>query len=212
MQRLLTINPLIRAVLVIGAVAALVTGVTFAALTNTATLTQNTISAADASLLVWDGDSFESTAPGFTVTDLVPGQGSGDNFFYLQNNSPGDLWVYAHVPAEPAAPTGGYGFTGWENLKVIFMSHAGDCVDDPVKTDMAALLAGNVELPCNPLSEGATGNNQPGEEDTEGNYSVSFDIDPESLTEGAEDAGVGSFDLQLIGSLIAPDDEGGDDL
>lgn len=42
-QKINRISPIARAILVIGVVAALVTGVTFAALQNTATLTNNTI-------------------------------------------------------------------------------------------------------------------------------------------------------------------------
>jgi predicted ribosomally synthesized peptide with SipW-like signal peptide len=202
MGTLTKFNPIARAVGVMGVVAALATGVTFAAFSSTATLTDNTISAADANLLVWDGDSFESTAPGFTIADLVPGEGSTDNMFYLQNNSGGALYVSAHVPDMPDEPEGGYGFTGWENLKVTFKSYAPDCEEPEVNTTMAALLAGNVELPCNTLAEGAQGN--AGEQATEGNYSVSYDIDPSSLNSGVDDAGVGDFDLQLIGSFVAP--------
>lgn len=200
------INPVIRAIAVIGAVMALVTGITFAALSSTATLTNNTISAADSNLLVWDetAQAFETEAPGFTITDLIPGEGSGPNLFYLHNDSDGPVYVSAHVPAEPEVPAGGYGFTGWENLKVTFTSLKTGCAEGPVETNMAELLAGNVELPCNTLAQDAMGNNQPGAEGTEGNYSVEFDIDPASLTPGAEDAGVGSFDLQLIGDLVDP--------
>jgi hypothetical protein len=205
-RKLRQLSPIARAIGVMGAVTVLVTGVTFAALSSTATLSGNTLSAADSNLLVWDqpAGAFESDAPGFNVTDLIPGEGSGENFFYLQNNGDGAVHVSAHVPTAPAEPEGGYGFSGWDNLKLTFKSYAPDCEDNTLNTTMEALLAGNVTLPCNTLAKDATGNNQPGQEATEGNYSVKFDIDPSSLTEGATDAGVGSFDLQLIGSLTAP--------
>lgn len=194
-------SPLTRAVGVISAVAILVGGVTFAALQSQATLTDNTIASANADLKLWDGDSFESEAPGFTVTGLVPGEGSGPNLFYFQNAGETDLNISAHVPVAPEEPQGGYGFSGWENLDVTFKNLSDDCAEGPVETDMGALLAGDVELPCNPLSEGATGNNQPGAEGTEGNYSVEFDIHPEAVT--GDHAGVGSFDIVFSGAAAA---------
>lgn len=199
MRRILNFNPVLRAVGVISAVAVLVGGVTFAALQSQATLTDSTISTSTAGLEIWDGDSFEKTAPGFTITDLVPGEGSDENFFYLQNNGGTDLDITARVPDAPDEPPEGYGFSGWENLKVTFTSHEADCEDDTVETDMAALLAGEVALPCNPLSEGAQGdaNNH----SAEGTYSVVFDIDPSAVN--GEQAQVGNFDLRFTGTATS---------
>ncbi len=217
------INPVARAVVVIAAVMALVTSVTFAALQSQATLTNNSISTATAGLKLWNGSSFESTAPGFTVTGLVPGEWSDDYNFYFQNDGEGPLFLTANVPQEPALPEGmdSYGFTGWENLKVAFKGYCApnsgernnavelnrnrrDKKDNEkhansylVKTDMAALLAGEVELPCGPLAEGATGDsNTPG---TAGNYSVSFKLVSDAVNE--QSAGVGNFDVVFNGSL-----------
>jgi hypothetical protein len=111
------INPLARAIGVIGAVAALTTGVTFAALNSQATLTNTTISSATADLLLWDGDTFESTAPGFTITDLVPGTGV-EKPLYFKNAVGVPLAVTAHVPTLPSST----GFTGWQNLHVTITS------------------------------------------------------------------------------------------
>lgn len=212
------INPVIRAVVVIGAVMALATSVTFAALQSQATLTNNTISTATAGLKLWDGDSFESSAPGVAVEGLIPGDWSEDYNIYFQNDGEGPLFLSASVPAEPALPEGmeDYGFTGWENLHVAIKGYcAVDGQDENavrrwhhwdkdkqdknhvVKTNMAELLAGNVELPCGPLAEGATGSaDTPG---TAGNYSLSFKIASDAIT--GESAGVGSFDVVFNGSL-----------
>ena len=202
MQAVRSFSPLLRAIFVIGAVAALVTSITFAALTSTATLTNNTISSADSNLTIWDGAAFATTAPGFDVTDLVPGEGSDEYFYYLKSESDAPLYITVHVPAEPTAPEGGFDFTGWENLEVTFKSYAPGCGDDTVMTDMQALLDGEVELKCNPIAADAQGNNAVGAEETEGNYSVSFDIDPSSIT--GDDPEVGNFDMVFTGSVIDP--------
>lgn len=216
------INPVARAIVVIGAVMALVTSVTFAALQSQATLTNNTISTATAGLLLWDGDSFESAAPGVTVTGLIPGDWSEDYPVYFQNSGEGPLYLRASVPETPALPEGmdDYGFSGWENLKVAIKGYCAPAGEEStehlraqrrgdwkhwgdeekshvVRTDMAALLAGDVELPCGPLAEGAVGDaNTP---NTAGNYSLSFKIKPDAIT--GESAGVGNFNIVFTGSL-----------
>jgi hypothetical protein len=184
------INPFARAVAVIAAVATMVTGVTFAALNSQATLTNNSISTSTASLKLWDGDSFESTAPGFTVTDLVPGTGK-EYPFYFKNEGPA-VNVTAHIPAAPTAT----GFTGWENLKIDLTSDMTGCAAPTVHTDMGALLGGEVALPCNPLAAGAQGN--AGVPGTEGNYKIKFDIVPAAIT--GSSASVGNFDLVFTGT------------
>lgn len=52
MRKMRSISPLFQAVGVVGVVAGLATGVTFAALSSQATLTNNTISSASANLLI----------------------------------------------------------------------------------------------------------------------------------------------------------------
>jgi hypothetical protein len=201
MRTRFNLHPTARAIGIFGAVAALATGVTYAvSLSNQATLEDNTISSATADLKVWDGAAFSPSGPGFTVTGLVPGTGSGQLPFYLQNSSEASMAVTAHVPVLPAAPTGGYGFTGFENLKVTIKGTSPTCaVTDTVVTNLLALNSGDVALPCGPLSAGATGNG--GVLATEGNYSASFDIDPAFITPGASHAGVDSFDIVFTGSV-----------
>lgn len=186
------LSAILRAVGALGAVTAIVGGVTFAALNSQATLTQSTITSANASLLVWDGDSFESTAPGFTITGLVPGSGSGEKPFYLRNNGGVALNVSARIPTLPSSS----GFSGWANVKVTITGNSPTCTGtNPVITNMAALNAGDVALPCNPLSVNAQGNS--GVLATEGNYSFNFDVLPSSIT--GSQVTIGAFDINFNG-------------
>lgn len=99
------LNPLLRATGVIGAVAALVTGITFAALQSQATLTGNTISSATAALQVNNTDNgggFSSTDTGYTFAGIVPGgAGSNTGNFQLKNNGTANLSL--KVSVSPAA-------------------------------------------------------------------------------------------------------------
>ncbi|MGC1177410.1 MAG: hypothetical protein WA843_05050 [Candidatus Saccharimonadales bacterium] len=188
MRGIIKFSPMMRAVAVIGTVAALVTGVTFAALNSQATLTESTINTATANLTLWNGSSFESSAPGFTITNLVPGTGTADLPFYFKNGGGVPLNLTAHVPVEPSSS----GFSGWDNLKVTFKNAAGVTTD----TTMQALLAGNVSLSGDPLSAGAQGDaNTPG---TEGNFTAKFDITPSAVT--GSSASVGSFNIDFAGT------------
>jgi hypothetical protein len=196
-------NPVVRAVGVFSAVAIIAGGVTYAALNTSATLSGNTITTADANLLLWDGDSYETTAPGFDVTGLIPGEGSADQKFYVKNAGDTNLNVTAHVATAPVAPAEGYGFDGWQNLRVTFKAYNPACTtasDRIVHTTMADLLAGQVALPCNNLKMGAQGDSSPGAVNTEGNYSVSFDITPASVSGTPK---VGDFDLVFTGAATS---------
>ncbi len=187
MVGLLKVNPLLRAIGVIGVVAALVTSITFAALQSQATLTNNTISSATAGLRVsTDNTAFSDSEPGFTVTGLIPGTGSTKTF-YLRNNGDIALDVSARVPVLPGPPAFGYGFSGFQNLTVSITSPA--CPPAVVNTTMLLLNAGEVLLPCNSLPVG------PG---TSRTYNIHFDILPDAIT--GSQAGVGVFNLRFTGS------------
>jgi len=93
------INPMVRAVGTMGAVAAIVGGVTFAAQTNTAALTTNSLTSGTPLLQVGTQSSaFADTAPGMTAT-LTPGITQSFTF-YLQNNDTLPLSVTASVPTD----------------------------------------------------------------------------------------------------------------
>jgi hypothetical protein len=104
------ISPLVRAVAVIGSVAALVSGVTFAALQSQATLTDNTISSATAGLVVnnqvGNDTTFSPAEPGFAFTNLIPGTASDAKPFQLRNSGTVPLDVYVELNNEEVLPAG----------------------------------------------------------------------------------------------------------
>lgn len=189
------INPVARAILVIGAVMALVTSVTFAALTSSATLTGNTIgtASANADLLLWNGSEFAPTAPGFSFTGLVPGQKSDKFNFYFKNNGNTDLDLTARVDGLPE-------FSEGLTAADVTLKFAGSC-KDAVSVTLADLLAGPVALPCNPLKAGAQG--VIGEKWNNANYHVTVKIaDSVGLSETGHS--VGPFDIIFDGTSVAP--------
>lgn len=191
------ISPVTRAIGVFSAVAVVVGGVTFAALQSSATLTDSSISTANAELQVYNFDTaqYASTAPGFTITDLIPGSGV-EKSFYLRNNGETALNVSARVPALPGAPADGFGFSGYENVTVKI---TGEKCDTAVDTNLQALFDAAVALPCNALLAGEAGNSTV--DGTAGNYDVKFDINPAVIT-GAS-AGVGNFNIVFTGTAVA---------
>lgn len=99
------VNPLLRATGVIGVVAAMVTGVTFAALQSQATLTDNTISSGTAELLInnTENEGVEgATDTGFNFTGAIPGgAASNSHNFTLHNTGTTPLTINVGMPALP---------------------------------------------------------------------------------------------------------------
>ncbi|HSX05925.1 MAG TPA: hypothetical protein VLF69_05625 [Candidatus Saccharimonadales bacterium] len=98
------INPMVRAVGTMGAVGALVGGITFAALTsNTVALTQNTLTSATAALQIGLGnggnctDLSSTSKPGMTVK-LTPGVPSTQYLFCLKNTGDVSLDLTTAIP------------------------------------------------------------------------------------------------------------------
>ncbi len=88
-----------RAVGVIGATVALVTGITFANLTsNTVTLTDNKLSTATASLALVNGPNEVITLPGFNFVGLLPGVESATFPFKLRNTGSTPMVISATFP------------------------------------------------------------------------------------------------------------------
>jgi hypothetical protein len=99
------VSPLLRATGIIGVVAALVTGVTYAALQSQATLTDNTISSGTASLLINNTENATAegaTDTGFNFTGVIPGGASSNSHnFTLHNTGTTPLKINVGMPALP---------------------------------------------------------------------------------------------------------------
>lgn len=143
------INPLARAIGIIGVVAALVAATTFAALTSQATLTNNTIASATADLQVdSDGDaSYGSTDEGFAFTSVVPGGAAVPSTpftFKLKNNGGvggTNLSVSVKIPVLPT-------WSGIvDNSKVdVVLACSGGIVYASTPTDLLTLSTTGVTL------------------------------------------------------------------
>ena len=99
------INPMVRAVGTMGAIAAVVGGVTFAALqTNTAALTNNTLTSGTPLLQISNNNStYGNSAAGINDT-LNPGIPKSFTF-YLKNNDVNPLTITANIPTSLAGST-----------------------------------------------------------------------------------------------------------
>jgi len=91
-----SINPVVRAVVVVATVGITVTGITFAALqSQSAALAGNTIETASASLQISkDGTTYGSSASGYDFPNIVPGGAAvptDGNMFYLKNGGTTNL-------------------------------------------------------------------------------------------------------------------------
>jgi hypothetical protein len=96
------LSPMVRAVGTMGAVAALVGGITFAAFTsNTVALTGNTMSTSTAALQISNGGAYStSSVTGFNFT-LTPGTPSSPFTFYLDNTGTIPLTLTASTANSP---------------------------------------------------------------------------------------------------------------
>lgn len=182
---------LARGIGAIGAVAALVTAVTFAALSTSVTLSDNTINTANAHLLVWDGDSFETTAPGFHVDNLVPSTPSTPAPFYLKNDGGVNLALTAQITLGGVA-------TGVDPHNVhITIKDDSTGSPDVADTTLFALESGPVLFDTN-LPAGSQGNS--GVTGTQGNYTYSVLINSADVAPGG--ASVSSFVITIGGTQV----------
>lgn len=145
------LNPVLRATGIIGATAALVTGITFAALSSTATLTNNTIATGSAELLIDNTDDATTTVPGATdvgyaFTGVVPG-GADSNVgnFTLTNDGDSDMSIALNLDGAPVWTVLPSGTVDDSKVDVI-VSCTGDLGVFGVTTDVASLVAGPVAL------------------------------------------------------------------
>lgn len=149
-----SINPVLRAVGVIGVVAGLVTAVTFAALTSSATLTANTLTSASAGLFVANGDvdATSNTDEGFAINGLVPGGDKSQPYLFNLKNT-GDTPLDVTVYATNSAVTGVL-----NNDKVHFCftqidDGLNEGVDEELCYTRTQMLNNFNALPSNPLTD-----------------------------------------------------------
>lgn len=125
------LNPVLRATGTIGATAALVTGITFAALSSSATLTNNTISAQSAtedlvvSLADPCTDGFDNSLPGLAFEGIVPGSEASDpEHFCLKNtddeSEDANLDIVVTIPMAPTFKDSEDNPVTVDNTKVLF--------------------------------------------------------------------------------------------
>ena len=106
MKRQSNFKPLVRAVAVMGAVIAIVSGVTFAALqSQQAVLSGNTISTASADLKISvNGTTFTASNVGFSYSDIIPGGSAvpaAGNSFYLKNSGSTPITTKTAISSVP---------------------------------------------------------------------------------------------------------------
>jgi hypothetical protein len=161
MQNIRNINPVLRATGIIAVVAALVTGITFAALQSQATLTNSTIASATADLQIDNtdnGSGFSNTDTGYAFTGVVPGGAdSNTGNFQLKNNSTGgaDLSIDVQVPTLPTWTVVPAGPVVNADVDVI-ISCTGTLGVFGVTTDLVSINAGPVALTGANLDNGDT--------------------------------------------------------
>lgn len=188
MRGIRRLSPIVRAVGVIGVVAGLVTSVTFAALSSSATLSQNTIGSATAGLLISNGGGYSSSEPGFAFSDITPGVPVVKNF-YLWNNGTSNLLVNAKVPVAPALT----GIANPSAVKVVFKDDQGTISNAGTLADLESVTGLNVP---GTLAAGAQGvAAAPG---TPGNYTISVDLDGSQIS--GSSASVAPFDIVFTGT------------
>lgn len=164
------INPMVRAIGTMGAVAAVVGGVTFASLqSNTVALARNRITTGSASLAIGSGANCTNTtgtnAPGFNVPDLTPGAAPRTLDFCLANNSDVPLRITGNIPQDlsgsaAAARTtlsiscNGLGtrsgtLVGWHNGRTFTGGTlaAGDDTRCTASVSLASTFTGNETIP-----------------------------------------------------------------
>lgn len=143
------INPMVRAVGTMGAVAALVTGVTFANLTsNTVALSDNTLSTATAKLVIGStsscADVTTTSVPGMHFTNLIPGQASSPFTFCLGNTGSIPLNITAQIPQDLSS-------SSIDPSKVTLSMN---CGGGTITKTLADLHSSAWAFPSNPLSAG----------------------------------------------------------
>jgi predicted ribosomally synthesized peptide with SipW-like signal peptide len=181
------INPVVRAILVVGAAAGLVVGVTFAALNSQATLTGNTISATAGLQVSTNGVDFGGSIPGFAFNNVVLGDSTGvNNTFKLRNASTTNMNVTLKIPTAPTF-TGGTVDPAKVHVKL-------DCTDPGLtmaSTTLTTLTGSEVSLTGGPLTAGSTAS-----------CTMNVTLDNDAIT-GGTTATSSAFDLRFTGTGVS---------
>ncbi len=194
MLRVNVISPVFRAILVVGAVMAIATGATFAAMQSQATLSDNTISSATAELQVKSaGEDFAASDAGFDFTNLVPGAayGTAQNFS-LKNNGTVDLNV--QVYAETVAATG----TGVLDKSKVMVKFTNVSAGESWEYSLAQLESVVRNVPG--ASTGFTDVSLAGAETDD--FQVQVKLDAGAIT-GSGPVSVNDFDFVFLGTNVA---------
>ena len=101
------INPVIRAISVIGAVVIIAGGVTYAATAGSVSMNDSNFKiGAVEGLKVWDGSEFSTSTYGITDMDMRPNQYTDDTFLYFENGNSYDIMLKIKANVEGATFTG----------------------------------------------------------------------------------------------------------
>lgn len=186
----------LRATLVVAMVSALVVGVTFAALSDDAGLTGNTLASETADLQVSSGGAYSDSATGFAATDLIPGD--GQTFaFYLSNGSDFDMNVTASVDGVCS-----------DYIDEVTIPNCGDVLVSFTDKNSATtldytlqqLINNPQDLPGNALEANEAGSVPSDVE--EGDFEVTFDLDADDVT--GDSVSVSAFDITFNGTQVTP--------
>lgn len=177
----------------------MVVGTTLAAANTQAALMGTSLSTTSADLLIYDGQGFSDSAPGFVVQNLVPGVGSAEYRLAFQNTGGKAIGIGAHVPT--AYTFDGFNSTSattaMKTVKVVIKNlHDGT---ETTTTLYSLGLTTDVPLPGAPLGAGVAAD--PASSTSEGNYSIRFDVDPTAI--GTSKATVDPFDIVFTGKAVA---------
>lgn len=187
MQSIRLINPMVRAIVVIGSVAALVGAVTFAALTsNTVAIGPNTITTGNAALQIAAGGNCETgtygtSIPGFTVNDMTSSTDVTPLEFCLKNAGDVALGIFGSIPENVTTAVA----SGHITLSISCTS-----IGNQSDTLNTWFLAGNT-FTDNPLNAGEA-------------VGCSADLSLSSSYPGSGGETVPTFNIQFVGNETNP--------
>lgn len=185
MVSIVRVNPLVRAVLVVGAIAGLVVGVTYAALSSSASLTGNTISATAGLQLSTDsGATYGSSIAGFPFEGVTPGDTTGvtKNFKLKNATTTGMTGLTLKIPT---AVTFTGGVVDGSKVHVNLVCTTPDLT---LSSNLTALSASEVTVTGTPLAAGAIAD-----------CAVTVTMDSDAITSGGPVTS-GAFELRFTGT------------